>query len=160
MNIPHPLGVLAPSQEALEAVDPRFIKEGIYHARDKTKLALQKIHAAITIGMTEEEGRKLALEICATMGATKHWHTPHVRFGAGTLLNFNDKRRSDRQLELGNACYIDLGPVWTDPAHELSYEGDYGDSFVFGENPDAELCVSACHQLFQEAQNEWRKNER
>lgn len=156
MNIPHPLGILAPSQSALEGVDPKFVRAGIFAARDKTIAAFEAIKSLLKEGMMEEDGRKLGLQVFADLGVQKHWHTPHVRFGSGTTLNFSSSVKTDHRLTAGDACYIDLGPIWNDPQYDLAYEGDYGDSFVFGENAEAAHCGDVCRKLFAEAKTAWK----
>ena len=155
MNTPHPLGVIAESQAALEAVDPKFIHAGLLRARDKTKLALNTVRASLKEGMTEEVADKMVLQVFADLGVKKHWHRPHVRFGPGTLLTFNHPSQKTHPLAPGDLYYVDLGPVWADEELGLEYEGDYGDSFVWGENKVADLCAKTCRALFIEARAAW-----
>jgi hypothetical protein len=162
MNTPHPLGVVATSQAALEAVDPKFIEAGLIRARDQTKLALETICASLKEGMTEEVADKMVLEIFAGLGVKKHWHRPHVRFGPGTLLTFNDPSQKTHPLMPGDLYYVDLGPVWADTELGLEYEGDYGDSFVWGDpakNPAAVRCAKTCRALFLEARAAWKSKQ-
>jgi Xaa-Pro aminopeptidase len=158
MNSPHELGVLAASKAALEAVDPKFIKDGLRKARDKTKEVYELILKNLKEGMSEDDARRMTLQICTDLGVKKHWHRPYIRFGVGTTLTFNDPVQPTYPLAKGDACYIDLGPVWPDEELGLEYEGDYGDSFVFGENPEAQKCGDACRMLFQEARDAWAKD--
>ena len=131
MNTPHPLAVLAESQAALEAVGPEFIKAGLYRARDKTKAVFETLKASLKEGMTEDEGRKMTLDVFANLGVKKHWHRPYVRFGLGTSLCFNDPVQPNYHLQKNDACYIDLGPVWRDDETGIEYEGDYGRLICF-----------------------------
>ena len=156
MNHSHPLGILASSQEAIEAVHPEFLKEGLIQARQKTVNALTQIRAEIKEGITEDDARRLALTVLADLGASKHWHKPYIRFGAGTALTFHDPLQTDYRLKLNDPYYIDLGPVWADPELGLEYEGDYGDTFVFGENREADLCAQSARDLFVEAKTLWQ----
>ena len=155
MNTPHPLGVLAASQASFEAVDPKFVKAGLQAAQDKTKVMFEMNKHSLKEGTTETDAKKLTLDLFKEKGVTKHWHRPHVRFATGTTLTFNDPAQPDYQLKIGDACYIDLGPVWPDLSLGLEYEGDYGNSFVFGENSEADRCGDACRLLFQEAKKAW-----
>lgn len=140
----------------MEAVDPKFVTEGLLRAREKTIAGLATLRGELKEGMTEDEARKLALRVFREQGVTKHWHKPYIRFGAGTTLTFNDPLQPDYRLQTGDPYYIDLGPVWSDPELGLEYEGDYGDTFVFGENAEAEKCAATARQLFGEAKSAWR----
>lgn len=158
MNEPHPLQVGAISREVLEGVDPLFIRDGLLRARQKTIDVLNEIRGQICEGMTEDDARKLSLEVFARHGAKKHWHRPFVRMGGGTVFTFNDPLQKDYRLQLGDPFYLDYGPIWPDPEWGLEYEGDYGDTFVLGSNPLAEELAQAARSLFQEAQKHWQEN--
>lgn len=153
MSHPHPLGVFAPSTEAIEAVHPQFVMEGLYRAREKTIGVLSEVRSQLRVGMTEDDARKLTLEIFAARGVTKHWHKPYVRFGAGTALTFHQPLQPDYRLQENDPYYLDLGPVWPDPALGLEYEGDFGDTLIFGKNPEAEKCANAARSLFNVAKS-------
>src|SRR4051812_30329986 len=120
MNHPHPLGILASSQDAIEAVDPRFLVEGLLRARSKTFIALNEIRGFLKEGMTEEDARILAIDVFRDMGVSKHWHRPYIRFGSGTTLTFHDPIQSDGCLQQHDPYYLDLGPIW--PDSELGLE--------------------------------------
>lgn len=155
MTTPHHLGVHGSSQSALEAVSPEFIRDGLIRARQKTMEVLEEIRRSLGEGMTEDEARVLALATFKRHGVTKHWHKPNIRFGPGTTLNFNSPLQPDYRLKKGDAYYLDLGPVWPDSDLELQYEGDYGDTFTFGENPEAEKCADTSRKIFREARAQW-----
>ena len=156
----HPLGIIPDSQEALEAVDPRFLLEGLLAARQKTVEAVELIRASLRAGMTEDEAREQSMGILARLGASKHWHKPYIRFGPGTVLTFHEPLQPDYRLQEGDPFYVDIGPVWCDPKAGLDYEGDYGDTFVLGSNPDAERCAAAARSLFAEARRDWKEGRR
>ena len=162
MEQPHTLGVYTPAQTVLENVASKFLIEGLLHAQKKTVVVLHEIRAHLKVGMTENDARLLALEIFKQHGVTKHWHRPYIRFGAGTTLTFNHPIQADYRLQENDPYYLDLGPVW--PAEDdtgLEYEGDYGDTFVFGTsggtNAEAEKCAELSRKLFQEVQALWRR---
>jgi len=154
MSSPHPLGIHAPTKEALEAVGPAFLKAGLLRAQNKTKLAFEEIRARLVEGMSEAEAGKLALEVFSDLGAKKHWHRPYLRFGTGTRLSFNEPREVSPNLGLNDPVYFDLGPLW--PEDGLDYEGDYGDTFIFGENSEAQKCADTCRLIFSETRAHWK----
>jgi hypothetical protein len=158
----HQLNVSALDQATIEKVDPHFIAEGLYRARDKTALVLHEIRKEFKEGLSENDARILALSIFQDHGVTKHWHRPYIRFGEGTILSFYDPI-SENCLKENDIYHLDLGPVW--PSHklgldsELEYEGDYGDTFVFGDsNHEATKMIEALHEVFNLVKNEWQNN--
>ncbi len=155
----HKLGAFSKTdaQIALEGVDPKFVEEGLIRARQKSWEVFKEIREGLKEGMTELEARRLTLDLFKARGVTRHWHQPYIRFGAGTLLTFNNPLQPDYHLKSGDAVYIDLGPVWSDEELGLDYEGDVGDSFAFGHNPESEKAAAAARQLFEEARKEWRE---
>jgi hypothetical protein len=157
----HPLGVSGKTKAELEAIDPGFLNDGLWQAREKTIAVVELIRQELKVGITEEECRKITLQIFSDLGVTKHWHRPYIRLGPGTTLTFNEPVQTDYQLQDGDAYYVDLGPVW--PASTLNlkteltlaYEGDYGDTFVFGENPVAKKMAEDARELFALARTQW-----
>lgn len=142
----------------VEAVDPAFLLEGFLAAQAKTWDTLHVIRAQLREGMTEDEARRLALQIFADHGVQKHWHKPYIRLGPGTALSYHNPFQPTYRLQPGDPFFIDVGPIWpaADPRHRLSYEGDVGDSFVFGgTNPAAHACIEAVHALFAQGQQAW-----
>jgi len=154
----HFVGASSPDGQSLEAVDPKFVRDGLLRAREKSWEGLRKIHARLKEGMTEGDARKLANETLAELGSTKYWHQPYVRFGPGTALTFHNSLQKDYRLKEGDPIYLDLGPVWHDPESGLDYEGDVGDAFVLGTNPEVEKCIQVAHELWEEAKTLWQKD--
>lgn len=155
----HPIGVTEASRHLIEGVNPKFIKEGMLMARRKSWEAYERIKPLIVEGMTEPEARKAALAVFADMGVVmkKHWHQPFIRFGEGTKMTFHNPMRPEGRLQKGEVVYMDLGPIFTDPESGIEYEGDVGDSYVFGENAEGERCVQAARTLFDEGKALWQK---
>jgi hypothetical protein len=158
----HQLGVTASgsdNQAKIEAVDPQFIHETQLKAQKRTWEVLQTIRSQLQVGMTENDARLLALDIFKALGVTKHWHRSYVRLGPGTTLTFNDPIQPDYKLQANDPVYLDLGPVWPSSTlgveGTLEYEGDAGDSFVFGVNVEATRCIETVRDLFVEARTQW-----
>lgn len=156
MNHPHQLNISLEKQNPAETVSLKFLKEGQLKARFKTIKLLEAIQKSLAIGMTESDARKLTLKLSKEMGVITHWHQPYIRFGVGTTLTFHNPMQPDYKLQANDPYYIDLGPVWNDPETEVQYEGDYGDTFIFGENPEAKKCIDAAHTLFNEVRKSWK----
>lgn len=162
MSEMHQLRVSAENKAAYEQVSPEFILEGLLKARDKTFEVLQEIRSQLREGVNERQARLITLSTFADHGVKKHWHLPYIRFGEGSLLTFHDPISED-QLKPNDIFHMDLGPVWPSEALGLGvgleYEGDCGDSFVFGENPTGQKMIDTLHELFGLAVSEWRKNQ-
>lgn len=152
------IGPIAVTAEDLERVDPRFAREAVMRAQAKSWQVLREIRAELRPGITEGEARELALETFKRHGVTRHWHVPFVRFGPGTLLTFDDPIQTTHSLTQNDAVYLDFGPVWMDAETGLEVEGDVGEGFVFGDNPEAERCARAARDLFNEARALWEKD--
>jgi len=159
MNIPHKIHINRCQTHTSEAVDDKFVIQKIFQARNKTIQLFNEIKSNLHEGMNELEARKLALKISKDFGVTKHWHQPYIRFGSGTALSFHDPLQAGNIFLVNQPYYIDLGPVWEDANTGLEYEGDYGDTFVLGENADAEKCIQLAHRLFSEAKDRWIKEQ-
>jgi hypothetical protein len=157
MNDVHPLRVEATGRAAVEGIHPEFIKEKLLWARSKSWDLLAKIKSELVEGISEKEAFKLAMRVCEDNGISKHWHKPFLRFGRGTMLTFREPLLEDCRLQKDHMFYIDIGPVWADEETGLEYEGDVGDSFVFGENARAQACIDACRKIFTLADFEWSK---
>ncbi len=57
---------------------------------------------------------------------------------------------------------VDFGPAWPDAELGLEYEGDYGDTFIFGASgasPEAAKCAAAARQLFGEVKTLWKERQ-
>lgn len=145
-------------QAKMESVGDEFVKEGLLWARDKTIAIYHEIKDNLELGMNEKEAKALAMKIFADHGVKKHWHQPYVRFGKGTLLSFNNPIVEENIFTENEAVYIDLGPVLLEPNSGIEYEGDYGDTFLIGKNPEVEKCIKDLHELFEMARIFWAEN--
>ncbi len=154
----HQLRVNSTDKFPAENVDEKFVMAGLLKARKKTLAVMHEIRNALKPGLTEDDARKLALEIFRKEGVTKHWHKPYIRFAKGTALTFHQALQPEYRLQLDDPFYIDLGPIWPDEELGLEYEGDVGDTFVLGTHPKAEECAKTARQLFAEGQDYWQKH--
>lgn len=150
-----------PSQKQIEKVGVPFLGERLLDAQLKTIQVCQEIKSKIEVGMTEVQACKMALDCFKNHGVTKHWHRPTIRLGRGTTLSFFDPIQTEYRLEENTPFYIDLGPVWpgeTPSDLGVEYEGDYGDTYVLGQFPEAQHCAEVARSLFYETKNLWRNS--
>ena len=137
----------------LEGTKEGFSVEKLLETRAKAQEAVRRITANVTVGMLEEDANQMVSATLQAMGATEAFHKPYIRFGANTIKTFGAD--SDPGIRLGNddIFFIDVGPVWD------GYEGDAGDTFVTGSNPELKRCAIDARQIFDSVTNKW-KNEK
>src|SRR6056297_3579644 len=142
---------------SLEASNKELVKKKLLWAREKSWAVFNEIKKSFVEGMTEKEGFELARKTFKSHGVEKHWHKPYVRFGPGTVLTFHDGLQPDYKLQQNDPVYIDLGPAWYDEETKSFYEGDVGDSFVFGDCAKAEKICEAAREVFYEMESLWKE---
>lgn len=128
------------------AFDPAVMLQ----ARERTRAAIARIAEGIAPGMTEEAGRAFARQVLKEAGMLRGWHGIHVRFGRNTLKNFGEPSEPGVVLDDDDIFFIDIGPVWR------GHEGDGGDSFVMGGDPEKARAVRDVRALFSMARDAWR----
>ena len=133
-----------------EAVGERFNLPAMVRARDLTFEAVRRIGAAIAPGVTEGRAHELAQEILEAMGMERLWHKNLIRFGAGTLETFHAPMEGDRVLGESDIFFVDLGVVWD------GHEGDAGDTYVVGGDPEMAACAETARTLWHEVAGKWR----
>lgn len=136
-------------QSRLEAVGTAYDPARLLAVRSMTRDAVQRIAAAVRPGMVEEDAVEMARDILAEAGMVRGWHDVYVRFGSNTTKTFGAS--SDPGVVLGDddIFFIDIGPVWKD------WEGDGGDTFVTGSNPDMQRCAEDARAIFHEVRRKW-----
>jgi Xaa-Pro aminopeptidase len=134
---------------ALEATNEGFSIEKFLETRAKAQEAVSRIAAQVQVGMLEEDANKMVAATLQEMGATKAFHKPYIRFGSNTVKTFGAD--SDPGVRLGgdDIFFIDVGPVWED------YEGDAGETFVTGSNPELKRCALDAKAIFQAVAEKW-----
>lgn len=152
-----PSGLSQPASEAKaldpvwEKVGPRYSLDGMLAAREQSVRALASIASQLRVGMTTAEAIDMANQQLQIMGASHTWHPTYIRFGEDTIRTPRQGIDPQRKLRATDIAVVDLGPVWD------GYEGDYGDTFVFGEHPLHRACVKALHEVFDETREAWHR---
>jgi CDP-4-dehydro-6-deoxyglucose reductase len=146
-----PVALLAALDPILEKVGPRYSLDGMLAAREQSVRALAAIASQLKVGMTTAQALEMANEQLQAMGASHTWHPTYIRFGDDTVRTPRQGIDPERRLRATDIAVVDLGPVWD------GYEGDYGDTFVFGEHPLHQACVKALHEVFDETRDAWHR---
>lgn len=128
----------------------KYNVEGFLKIQAETIKALHEIAAQFKPGMLEEEGYELAKKYLADQGFEKNWHRPYVRFGENTSLMYGKPSKPGIRLGENDIFYLDIGPV------KGTFEGDAGDTFLTGSNPEMQRCIDDTRALFKETARVWR----
>lgn len=128
------------------AFDPALLLE----ARRHTRQAIADIAAHVRPGMAEEEAAAFARAHLKSVGLLRGWHGLHVRFGTNTLKNFGEPSEPGVVLGADDLFFIDIGPVWQ------GYEGDGGDTFVTGGDPEMRRIAADVRAVFDAVHAHWR----
>ncbi len=126
----------------IEGVGVNFDFEKYLEARIKTKKVVEEVSSKAFLGMSEEDGHKLVDETLNKYGANKKWHPTKFRIGKNTTKAFRELSEPVK-LQENDIYFIDIGPVFD------NHEGDYGQTFVFGENDEYSKVISACEEVFE-----------
>ena len=128
--------------------DAQDVNKAIAAARLANTL-LDEILKQITPGARESEIKQYALDVFAQHGIERTWHPPYVRFGAHTLLTFQDRADEDKVLAADDIAFVDIGIVAN------GVEGDAGRTVVFGVNPELRRLCDASASIFSKAHAYW-----
>jgi hypothetical protein len=132
-----------------EAIGSTFSMPAMLRARERTFDAVNRVAAAISPGMSEGEAGALAQATLEAMGMDRLWHKSLVRFGSETLKTFHKASDPDRVLGDDDIFFVDLGAVWD------GHEGDAGDTFVTGADPQMHACAKAARELWTIVARRW-----
>lgn len=134
----------------VEAVGSSYDAEMMLVARQKTREAMHRIAGAIGPGMAEETAMDVARATLKEAGLLRGWHAIHVRFGTNTLKPFGVPSEPGVVLQDDDIFFIDIGPVWE------KWEGDAGDTFVTGSDPEMHRAAHDVRALFDDVHAKWR----
>lgn len=139
-------------QSELEQNGPAFDAEQLLTVRQMTRAAIHRIAESVRPGMVEENAVEMARDILAEANMLRGWHDVYVRFGSNTTKTFGAP--SDPGVVLGSddIFLIDIGPVWK------QWEGDGGETFVTGTNPEMRRCADDAKQIFNLVRQYWAEH--
>lgn len=134
----------------IEQTTAGFSIKKMLETRARAQQAVSRIAAQVQPGMLEETANKLVVATLQEMGATKAFHKPYIRFGSNTTKTFGADSEPGVRLGEDDIFFIDVGPVWEE------YEGDAGDTFVTGSNPELKRCAQDAKQIFEAVAKKWK----
>jgi Xaa-Pro aminopeptidase len=133
----------------LEATGQKFSLESLMDVRARTRKAVHLIAGQIEPGMAEEEAKAIARETLKEMEMRRGWHHIIVRCGPNTTKDFMEKSEPGVVLSENDIFFVDIGPIYGDT------EGDAGDTFVFGSDPEHHRAKKEVRQIWDEVREEW-----
>lgn len=137
------------TQNELEKNGAAFDVEQLLNVRKMTKDAIHRIAQAIQPGMVEEDAVEMAKDMLAEVNMLRGWHDVYVRFGSNTTKTFGAPSEPGVVLGSDDIFLIDIGPVWK------QWEGDGGDTFVTGSNPELRRCATDAREIFHLVRKHW-----
>ena len=140
-------------QSQAEACGPSYDRLMMLEARRRTFEAINRISAEISPGITEEQGVEITRRVLREAGMVRGWHGINVRFGVNTLNAFHVKSKPGVVLGEDDIYFIDIGPIWRD------WEGDGGDTFATGGNPEFNRIARDVKAVFEAVQARWRQDQ-
>ena len=139
-------------QAVVERTKEDFSVEKMLEIRARSQQAVERIAAQVKAGMLEEDANKMVVETLSDMGAEKAFHKPYIRFGSNTTITFGADSVPGVRLGEDDIFFIDIAPVWD------GYEGDAGDTFVTGSNPEMKRCAVDAKKIFEAVAAKWKTN--
>ncbi|CAA2110246.1 M24 family metallopeptidase [Variovorax paradoxus] len=139
-----------PDTGRTEATGAKFSLDSMRTARSLSQLAVRRIASGMHPGMTHAQAHDLAMATLQKLEMERNWHPIIIRFGEDTLRTFREASDPGRVLGEQDIFFIDIGPVWE------GHEGDAGDTFVMGDDPQMHACAEAARTLWQGVADRWR----
>ncbi len=133
----------------LEGTGETFSVAQLMDVRSRTRNAVGSIADQVEVGMVEEDAKVMARETLSGLGMRRGWHHIIVRFGPNTTKDFME--RSDPGVVLGadDIFFVDIGPIYD------GCEGDAGDTFVVGSDPDHHRAKQDVRTIWDRVRDQW-----
>ncbi|MBX9767909.1 MAG: M24 family metallopeptidase [Bdellovibrionales bacterium] len=131
-----------------------FDQERYLEARRLCMQGTDEIIKKVRPGMSESDGQELVKQVFKDLGVTKHWHATKFRIGSDTRKNFREPTDVGILTELGDVCFVDVGPVFHD------HEADFGRTFVVGaegNGSEQERLIRASEDIFDQTAGYWKQ---
>jgi Xaa-Pro aminopeptidase len=133
----------------LEATGEKFSLDLLMDMRARTRKAVGLIAAQVEVGMVEEDAKAMARGILEGLGMRRGWHHIIVRFGPNTTKDFMERSKKGVVLGADDIFFVDIGPVYGDT------EGDAGDTFVVGSDPEHHRAKREVRIIWDLVRNKW-----
>lgn len=135
----------------IQNVSEVFSLETFLNVRNLTMKMTREIASQVFVGMTEEQGHELIEKTFVKYQVQKKWHPSKFRIGINTTKSFKDISEPSIFLNESDIFFIDIGPVLD------NHEGDFGETFVLGENEIYKKLKEASHDVFRQTKKAWKE---
>jgi methionyl aminopeptidase len=133
----------------LEATGAKFSVDLLMDVRARTRKAVHEIARQVEVGMVEEDAKAMARATLTGLGMRRGWHHIIVRFGPNTTKDFMEKSEKGVILQPDDIFFVDIGPIYGDT------EGDAGDTFVVGNNPEHHRAKQDVRAIWDQVRDKW-----
>ena len=133
----------------LEATGEKFSLDALMDMRVRTRKAVHLIADQVEVGMVEEDAKAMARATLEGLGMRRGWHHIIVRVGRNTTKDFMERSDKGVVLAQNDIFFVDIGPVYGDT------EGDAGDTFVVGSDPDHHRAKKEVRMIWDEVREKW-----
>lgn len=134
---------------SIHDVREHFSLDKFLNARELTKKVVHQVQKRCFVGMSEKDGHEIIDDILNEYQCDKKWHPNKFRIGINTTKTFRAPSEEGIKLKENDLYFVDIGPVFD------GHEGDYGETFVVGED-DSYLAISeASKKVFQSTRKVW-----
>jgi methionyl aminopeptidase len=133
----------------LEGTGETFSLDRLMDVRARTRKAVHLIAQQVQPGMAEDEAKAVARDILRSMEMRRGWHHIIVRCGPNTTKDFMEKSDPGVVLAENDIFFVDIGPIYGDT------EGDAGDTFVFGSDPDHLRAKKDVRLIWDQVRDTW-----
>jgi methionyl aminopeptidase len=133
----------------LEGTGEKFSLDSLMEVRSRTRKAVHLIADQVQPGMAEEQAKAIARDILGDMGMRRGWHHIIVRCGTNTTKDFMERSEPGVVLAENDIFFVDIGPIYEDT------EGDAGETFVFGDDPDHLRAKKEVRLIWDEVRDTW-----
>jgi Xaa-Pro aminopeptidase len=133
----------------LEATGEKFSVDQLLDVRARTRKAVHLIADQVKPGMAEDEAKVVARETLRGLGMRRGWHHIIVRCGPNTTKDFMARSEPGVVLGTDDIFFIDIGPIYEDT------EGDAGDTFVLGSNPEHLRAQREVRMIWNQVRDRW-----
>ena len=134
----------------MQNVGEHFNLTTFLEARKRTQASVRLAASNIRPGMNEAEAQAILDSVLQNNELNQRWHPPKFRIGTDTTKSFSERPDQNIRLKESDIFFIDIGPVYED------HEGDFGETFVIGEDEKLQQLAKSSKDIFQIVQDMWR----
>lgn len=133
----------------LEATGENYSLDALMDVRARTRKAVHLIADQVKPGMSEDEAKAIARDTLKDLGMRRGWHHIIVRCGSNTTKDFMERSEPGVVLGENDIFFVDIGPIYENT------EGDAGDTFVFGSDPDHLRAKKEVRLIWDDVRAKW-----